>query len=140
MPDVRNCRRCGKVYNYIGNPLCPTCIQADDEDFKRVKEYLYKYPGAAMSKVSEDLEISVDKITRYLREGRLEIVGEEANIVLSCENCGKSIKTGRFCDICQSSLTTSLKKTATDISETLAGSSNSKKEYEMRFLNKNEKK
>ena len=26
MPDVRNCRKCGKIFNYIGGaPICPAC-------------------------------------------------------------------------------------------------------------------
>jgi phage FluMu protein Com len=58
MPDVRNCRRCGKIFNYIGGqPLCPACRQLDEEDFKRVKEYLYHNPGAVLSEVSTKLEI-----------------------------------------------------------------------------------
>ncbi|HEY9062169.1 MAG TPA: MerR family transcriptional regulator [Pseudobacteroides sp.] len=139
MPDIRNCKRCGQIYNYAGKPICPDCIKADEDDFKRVKEYLYKYPGTSMAKVSEDLEISVQKITRYLREGRLEISGGEANMILSCESCGKSIRSGRFCDICAGGLTKDLKKTADEISESVSSDTSGKKGFEMRFLNKNEK-
>jgi flagellar operon protein (TIGR03826 family) len=139
MPDIRNCKRCGQVYNYLGKPICPDCIQSDEDDFKRVKEYLYKNPGTSMSKVSEDLEISVQKITRYLREGRLEITGDEANLILSCESCGKSIRTGRFCNECSGGLARDLQKTADEINEAISSVPSEKKGFELRFLNKSEK-
>ena len=33
--EVRNCRGCGKLYNYIGPPnpkLCPNCIEKLEEN------------------------------------------------------------------------------------------------------------
>lgn len=127
MPDVRNCRRCGKIFNYLGGEiLCPVCKQQDEEDFKRVKDYLYEYPGATMSQIATDLEISVEKIKRYLRQGRLEIIGNEGNLILECEMCGKSIKSGRYCDICEKELSGNLKsladKMSRDISQTIDSS------------------
>ncbi len=140
MPDVRNCRRCGKVFNYIGGPpICPSCVEQDEKDFKLVKEYLYKNPGASMSEVSTALEISSEKITRYLREGRLEIVGDDGNLVLQCENCGKSIRTGRLCAECAGNLTKDFKSTASQMNESVRENENPKKSIEIRFLNKNEK-
>jgi len=101
MPDARNCRRCGKMYNYLsGPPICIDCKNADEEVFKKVKEYLYDRPGATLAQVSTDLEVSVEKIKMFLKEGRLEIT-EGSNIILECERCGKSLKTGRFCNECQ---------------------------------------
>lgn len=141
MPDVRNCKRCGKIYNYIGGiPLCHACREADEQDFKRVKEYLYENPGATLSEVSTVLEISVEKIKAYLKEGRLEIIGEDANVVLECENCGKSIKTGRFCDECTKSLAKGFDATAKQMKDSISQFEASQKAVSMRYLNKNEKK
>lgn len=118
MPDVRNCRKCGRIYNYIGGvPLCPACRQEDENDFKRVKEYLYDNPGASMSQISEELDVSVEKIKRFLKEGRLEIIGDNGNMVLECESCGKSIRTGRFCEECERTLTKELSTTAQQLSQ-----------------------
>jgi len=111
MPDVRNCKRCGRVYNYIGGPpLCPVCRDEDEQEYKRVKEYLYEYPGATMTQVSTELNVSVEKIKRFLKEGRLEIVNDDPNFILQCEMCGKSIKTGRYCNACERELTSGFKK------------------------------
>lgn len=138
MPDVRNCRRCGRIFNYIGGaPICPSCKETDEEDFKRVKEYLYKNPGASLSIVSADLEISVEKIRGFLKEGRLEIIGEEGNLVLECEACGKAIKTGRYCDDCAKNLTRDLRSTAKSMNNELSQSQQSKeKGIGMRYMNK----
>jgi len=98
--NVRNCRRCGKIYHYDGSPICPQCRKEEEEDFKRVKDYLYEHPGATLPEVANATKVSPEKILRFLKEERLEIVGE-SNIILECERCGKAIKTGRLCDECK---------------------------------------
>lgn len=142
MPDVRNCRRCGKIYNYIGGPpICPTCKDLDEVDFKNVKEYLYKNPGATLSEVSTVLDISIEKIKTYLKDGRLEIIGNESNMVLECETCGKSIRTGRFCDGCSAGLSKDFKSTASQMSSSMsAAEAANRKAIGMRYLNKDVKK
>ncbi|MFZ5986022.1 MAG: MerR family transcriptional regulator [Bacillota bacterium] len=140
MPDVRNCKICGKIYNYIGgSPVCQDCRQQDEADFKRVKEYLYDHPGATIFEVSKELEVSVQKIKGYLKEGRLEIVGEEGNMILECESCGKSIKTGRFCNDCAKGLANDIKSTADQINKTITEDLAAKRNAGMKYLNKNDK-
>lgn len=138
MPDVRNCRKCGKIFNYIGGaPICPACREKDEEDFQRVKKYLYENPGASLTQVSTELEISVEMIKRFLREGRLEIANDEGNLVLECENCGRSIKTGRFCPDCERNLASGFKSAASQMKLDLDSRSTSeRKSLGMRYLNK----
>lgn len=97
--DIRNCSRCGKVYRYDGFKICPNCRREDEADFEKVKEYIDEHPGANIKEVSDATEIDSRKIIEFLRAGRLEIM-DENNLILSCERCGKPIKTGRFCDKC----------------------------------------
>lgn len=98
---IKNCKECGKLFQYDGiSRLCYKCRKKDDEDFRKVKEYLYEHPKETVTVVSEETEVSEDKILRYLREGKLEIVGENPGILLDCEGCGKSIRTGRYCEQC----------------------------------------
>lgn len=138
MPEVRNCKKCGKIFNYIGGaPICAACKQQDEEDFKRVKDYLYEYPGANLTQVSTELDVSVEKIRRFLKDGRLEIIGDDGNLVLECENCGKSIKSGRFCPDCERDLTMGLKSAAGQMKAELdRQSSAGPKSFGMRYLNK----
>lgn len=138
MPDVRNCRKCGKLYNYIGGaPICPRCKELEEDDFKRVKQYLYENPGASLTEVSTELEISVELIKRFLKDGRLEITSEDGNMVLECENCGKSIKSGRFCQDCERDLASGFRSAANQIkSELNSQSSTDAKSFSMRYMNK----
>lgn len=137
MPDVRNCRRCGKIYNYLGGPpICPDCKRLDELDFKRVKEYLYDSPGATVSQISTELDISVEKIKLFLKEGRLEIIGgDEGNLILECESCGKAIKTGRYCELCEKTLSTSFKSLAGQIGQSLS-EAEAKRSHNLKYLSK----
>ncbi len=139
MSEVRNCRKCGKIFNYIGSPICPICKQAEEEDFKKIKDYLYRNPGSSITQVSIELDIGVEKIRRFLKDGRLEITGDDGNMILECENCGKSIKSGRFCDECERNLASELKATASQMKSEIGGISDaSRKVIGMRYLNKDE--
>ena len=139
MPDVRNCRKCGKLYNYIGGvPKCPQCKELEEEDFKRVKQYLYENPGASLTQVSTELEVSIELIRRFLKDGRLEITNEEGNMILECENCGKSISSGRYCQECERNLASGLRSAASQIKSELDSQSAdaNSKSFGMRYLNK----
>jgi flagellar operon protein (TIGR03826 family) len=139
MPDVRNCRKCGKIFNYIGGqPICPVCKQLDEDDFKKVKEYLYKNPGATVSQISTELDISVEKIKRFLKEGRLEIIGDDGNMILECESCGKAIKTGRFCHECEKALASNLKTAASQMSSSLSHTEGTDRSNNLKYLHKND--
>ncbi len=141
MPDVRNCKRCGKIYNYIGGPpICPICKEQDEADFKRVKDYLYKNPGVTLSEVSTVLGISVERIKMYLKEGRLEIINDEGNMILECESCGKAIKTGRLCNDCATGLSREFKSTASKLNDKVSqAEADAKRAIAMRYLNKDAK-
>lgn len=142
MPDVRNCRRCGRLFTFLGGaPICQECKQMDEEDFKKIKEYLYENPGASLSLVSSELDISVEKIKRFLKEGRLEITSDEGNIILECEKCGKSIKSGRFCDECERGIASEMKSFASQFKSDAAKLQEvHQKGIGMRYLNKEDKK
>ncbi|MBS4535790.1 MerR family transcriptional regulator [Clostridium sp. D2Q-14] len=96
---VRNCNKCGKIYNYDGFPYCSRCRREEEELFQKVKAYIYNNPDATIQEVSEETEVSTKKILNYLRQGRLE-VKDGSNLILDCERCGQAIKTGRFCNKC----------------------------------------
>lgn len=101
MAELRNCKKCGKLFNYIGGvSMCSECISEDEENYQKIKKYLYENPGASISQLSSDLDMTLETIKRFLRDGRLEIVGDNGIPVMHCERCSEPIKTGRFCDEC----------------------------------------
>jgi flagellar operon protein (TIGR03826 family) len=102
--DVRNCKSCSKLFNYIsGPPLCPTCLHTLDLKFEEVKEYIYDHPRAGMQEVSEEFEIPIAQIKQWIREERLAFA-EDSMIGLECESCGTIIRTGRYCKECKDRL------------------------------------
>lgn len=106
--DVRNCRGCGKLFNYIGGEqLCPTCLKDLDVKFETVKQYIYDNPSASIQQISEENEVSIAQLKRWIREERLSF-SEKSMIGLNCENCGTMIRTGRFCQACKDKLANTL--------------------------------
>ena len=103
--EVRNCKSCGRIFNYLaGPPLCQSCLAALDKKFGDVKEYVYDHPGVGMQEVSEVMSVPIAQIKQWIREERLSF-SEDSMIGLECEGCGVTIKTGRFCKNCKDKLT-----------------------------------
>jgi len=106
--DVRNCKGCGILFNYMGGaPLCANCQRDLEDKYDQVKEYIYNNRGANIHKVSEENDVSVNQIKKWVREERLEFT-EESAVSIDCENCGKPIRTGRFCNLCKNNMTNRL--------------------------------
>lgn len=107
--ELRNCARCGKLFLYQGIPYCTECQKLDEEDFAKVKDYLYEHPGAPLIEVSDATQVPPDRILRYLKEGRLELASEQ-NSILKCERCGAPIRMGRYCEKCIVEVSEGLRK------------------------------
>lgn len=107
--EVRNCKSCGRLYNYIGGTykFCPECMRKLEDKFQEVKEYIEENPRSDMRQISEECDISIKQIEQWIREERLTF-SEESPIGIACEVCGRSIKTGRFCDKCKESMANKL--------------------------------
>ena len=106
--NVRNCRKCGKLFNYVqGPPICMQCREALEEKFQEVKEFIRENPHCTIPEVAEACDVSTNQIQQWLRDDRLEIA-EGSAIALECENCGASIRSGRFCENCKKSMANQL--------------------------------
>ncbi len=103
--DVRTCRKCKKIFNYLTGPiLCPACKEKMEEKFQEVKKYISEHPGATIPEVAEECEVETGQIKQWLKDDRLELT-EGSPIMLSCESCGAPIRSGRYCDKCRSNMT-----------------------------------
>lgn len=100
--EVKNCRGCGRLFNYIGGGymLCSVCMEELDKKFKTVKEYIKEHPKATMHEISEQNEVTIPQLERWIREERLTFA-DDSPIGIECENCGATIKSGRFCAKCK---------------------------------------
>ena len=106
--NVRNCRKCGRIFNYVsGPPICMQCKEALEEKFQEVKKYIYDNRHASIPQVAEACDVSPNQIQQWLREERLELA-EGSGITLFCEKCETPIMSGRFCEKCKNSMANQL--------------------------------
>ena len=136
--DVRTCRRCRKLFNYVaGQPICPVCREELENLFQNVKKYLADNRNASINDVAEACEVDAQQIRQWVREERLQFSSEMA-AGFGCERCGIGIRSGRFCDKCKIEMTKSfndvIRKPAHESSSEI--SNTGKRESRMRFIDK----
>lgn len=106
--DVRNCRKCGRLFNYAMGPMiCPSCRDKIEEKFQEVKAYVFEHKGCSIQEVSEECDVTPQQIKQWLRDERLQF-SEESAVMLNCESCGATIRCGRFCDKCKNNMANNL--------------------------------
>ena len=135
--DVKNCRRCKRLFNYLAGPqICPACREEIEAEFQKVKKYLFDNRNATIAQVAEACEIDEHQIRQWVREERLEFSsGIDAGVV--CENCGAPISTGRFCEKCKTSMMNDLASVGRKpIKEEQPVVKKTTHENKMRFLNR----
>lgn len=97
--NLRNCIRCRKLFLIVaGSRICPECVQLEEEEYQKVRDYVNRYPKAMVMQVARATGVSVPKITRFIRDGRLIVTHPEDGI--RCESCSRPITKGRMCPKC----------------------------------------
>lgn len=133
--DVRNCRICGRIFNYMGgDPLCPSCIKVMEDKFIEVKAYIYEHPGAGVQEVAEENDVHINQINKWIREERL-CFSEDSAVGIECEKCGTMIRTGRFCSKCKDQMANNF-STILQVEPPQPEKKNSSDLAKIRFLNK----
>ena len=110
--EIKQCDFCRIPFQTLGNKLCNDCLSGLDEDFIKVREYLYEHDRAGIEEVSEATGVSRKSIMYLLKEERL-LVGDENGDVggfLTCESCKKPISTGRMCASCKKEVLSALQE------------------------------
>lgn len=131
--DVRNCRKCGRLFNYIGGqPYCAACLNELEEVFKQVKEYIRSNETAGLKEVSEEFGVNQAIILRWVREERLEFA-EHSEVGIDCESCGTTIKSGKYCHSCKEKLANTL-ASAYGVHHNESEHENRKIDVKMRYL------
>ena len=107
--NVRNCRKCGKIFNYIVGPaLCASCRDEAEKVYQEVKKFVQEHKGVSIPEVADACNVEPSQIRQWIREERLEFA-EDSMIGIACELCGATIKTGRFCEPCKAKMATGLR-------------------------------
>jgi len=103
--ELRNCPRCGRLFSYDGtHNLCAVCREEEEDDYTKVKNFLWDNPHATIEEVHEETEVERDTIIKFIKDGRLIADGLEIEYTLKCERCGAPISEGRFCNKCKQEL------------------------------------
>lgn len=107
--DVKNCRKCRRLFNYLSGPqICPACREKLEEQFQQVKKYLIEHCNVGIKEVVEDCDVEEQQVRQWIREERLEF-SKGIDVGIVCENCGTPISTGRFCEKCKAGILMDLK-------------------------------
>lgn len=137
--EVRNCRSCGRLFNYMGGGyfICGICKDELDKKFANVKKYIRENPKASMQQISEDNEVSVNQIEKWVREDRL-VFADDSPIGIDCESCGAMIKSGRYCNVCADNIHRNLSSAYREEKKEapVQKKSDSREKDKMRFLSK----
>jgi len=134
--DVKNCKRCRRLFNYIGGqPICPQCREELEKLFQDVKKYLFDNRNANIADVVENCDVDEAQVRQWVREERLEF-SSGIDIGMNCENCGAPITSGRFCPKCKASMINDLQSAGRRPEpEAPAPVKRQTHENKMRFLN-----
>ncbi len=134
MPEVKNCRRCRKIFMYVtGAQICEACRKLEDEEFEKVRTFVRNFPGATMQEVSQETGVPTQLIYRFLKDGRLE-VAESSPIALQCENCGVRIKSGRFCLNCSRKLANDMISAGKSLQQSIKHDDDDKDNVGLRYI------
>ena len=124
--DVRNCRNCRRLFNYIGGQqICPECKESLEKKFYQVKEYIREHPHAGINEIAKENDVKKMQLQQWVREERLQF-SSDSDIALQCEKCGNKIYTGRFCENCKKGLTNSLTQAFAEPEEQKSGGEDKK--------------
>lgn len=98
--NVANCPRCGKVYAKGLRDVCPACIREIDEEYTRCAEFLRENKGASIQEVSDEADVTINQITKFIREGRISLT-DLPNLGIPCEMCGAPAGDNKLCENCR---------------------------------------
>ena len=76
MATLKNCVRCGKMFNSEGaEELCSDCVVEESKDLRKVTDFLRKNPMASVMTVHEKTGIPQQVIFRFVKSGSLKMRG-----------------------------------------------------------------
>jgi predicted amidophosphoribosyltransferase len=67
-----NCPVCGRLFEKQGfYEVCPNCFVQNQNDFSRVRDYLYSNPNKNILEIANATGVSIETIREFIRQGRL---------------------------------------------------------------------
>jgi len=118
----------------MGPIICPQCREALEEKFKEVKTYISAHSGCGIQEVARECDVEVSQIQQWLREERLQF-SEDSMVQLTCESCGTTIRSGRFCEKCKNEMANGFSNAIKPTAPPPVEKKETKEAPRMRFLN-----
>lgn len=132
--NVRNCRKCKRLFNYVMGPyLCPQCRQELEDKFQIVKKFVQEHVHADVQTVAEECDVDPMQIRQWVKEERL-VFSEDSAIGIACERCGMTIRSGRFCEKCKADMTNGFRSAITPTKQEPAQKKDTHTNPKMRYL------
>lgn len=76
--DLCNCRECGALMIASANNVCLRCAVIEDQLYSRIRKHLREHPGQTAPEVSEELGINIARVTKLIRQGRVQLAMAQA--------------------------------------------------------------
>jgi len=96
---LATCPRCKKLFSKTETPVCPSCNEAEEADYKKVREILDAQPGLTPEQVSKEADVDVAVVNRMLKDGVLEFAEKGGSLL--CGRCGKAPAMSASKRLCQ---------------------------------------
>ena len=81
MSPVDRCAACGGLFGFLPRGVCAACLDLRERAFAGVREWLLDNRGASILAASAATGVEESLIMSFIREGRLEFVGDGEHAV-----------------------------------------------------------
>ncbi|WCK55484.1 flagellar protein [Aneurinibacillus sp. Ricciae_BoGa-3] len=112
---INNCPHCGKLFLKSVRDICPDCYKEIEAEYQQCYKFMRKKESRSCTimELSEATRVSISQITRFILEGRLQIM-DHPNLSYACKSCGASIRTGVMCENCRKEFSKQLTQLSED--------------------------
>lgn len=111
---LTRCPKCGEVFAREKFNICNACRTKENEKIDLVRRYVNHNPDATVPELERVSGLPHEELITLVREGKLTGI-DVLKLVLSCEECGAEILTGRFCKRCSEKLSSRLSESLHDL-------------------------
>jgi predicted nucleic acid-binding Zn-ribbon protein len=80
--SVQRCSECGGLFANMPRGVCTGCLDQREQDFRLVRDWLRDNRGAGIAEATEATGVDEGIIVRFIREGRIEILGPSSEPAL----------------------------------------------------------
>jgi len=97
---LANCDLCQRMFDaWGGQRRCQPCLEAQERDWKVVREYVKSHPGTNILVVADATEVPERRIREFIMAGLLE-PSQMTGAHYPCRKCQGPIATGEYCPTC----------------------------------------